>query len=167
MIPLVGHVKELLHQKAVVDRVADEVMSAAGVTVRYLVGTMIELPRAAIMAAELAEHSDFFSFGTNDLTQMTFASLGTTRPSFFASIATGESWTATPLPPSTCRCRTAGGDWRNGGSPDATITQARSVRRARGRPPPRSSSSRRSDSTTSAPLRIASRRPDLRPPTQP
>ncbi len=72
MIPLVGHVKELLHQRAVVDRVADEVMSAAGVTVRYLVGTMIELPRAAIVAAELAEHSDFFSFGTNDLTQMTF-----------------------------------------------------------------------------------------------
>ncbi len=72
MIPLVGHVKELRHQKKVVDRIADEVMSAAGVTVRYLVGTMIELPRAAIMAAELAEHSDFFSFGTNDLTQMTF-----------------------------------------------------------------------------------------------
>ena len=72
MIPLVGHVKELLHQRAVVDRVAAEVMREAGVKLRYLVGTMIELPRAAIVAAELAEHSDFFSFGTNDLTQMTF-----------------------------------------------------------------------------------------------
>ena len=72
MIPLVGHVKELLHQKAVVDRVAREVMRAAGVEVDYLLGTMIEVPRGAITAAELAEHSDFFSFGTNDLTQMTF-----------------------------------------------------------------------------------------------
>ena len=72
MIPLVGHVRELSHQRAVVDRVAREAMKAAGVKVRYLTGTMIELPRGAIVAAELAEHSDFFSFGTNDLTQMTF-----------------------------------------------------------------------------------------------
>jgi len=55
-----------------VDRVASEVMKAAGVKVRYLTGTMIELPRGAIVAADLAKYSDFFSFGTNDLTQMTF-----------------------------------------------------------------------------------------------
>ena len=72
MIPLVGHVKEFEDQKTVVDRVAREAMRAAGVKVRYLVGTMIEVPRGAVTAAEIAVNADFFSFGTNDLTQMAF-----------------------------------------------------------------------------------------------
>ncbi|MGE3704838.1 MAG: pyruvate, phosphate dikinase [Vicinamibacterales bacterium] len=72
MIPLVGHVKELRDQKAVVDRVAAETMKAMGVTVRYLVGTMIEVPRGAVTADQVAHEAQFFSFGTNDLTQMTF-----------------------------------------------------------------------------------------------
>ncbi len=72
MIPLVGHVKELRDQKAVVDRVAREVQAEQGVEVRYLVGTMIEVPRGAVTAHEIAEVAEFFSFGTNDLTQMTF-----------------------------------------------------------------------------------------------
>jgi pyruvate, orthophosphate dikinase len=72
MIPLVGHVKELRDQKAVVDRVAKEVMEEKGVTVTYLVGTMIEVPRGAVTADEIAEEAEFFSFGTNDLTQLTF-----------------------------------------------------------------------------------------------
>jgi len=72
MIPLVGHVNELTDQAAVVRRVADEVMKRRGVRVEYLVGTMIEVPRAAITAAQVAEQAEFFSFGTNDLTQLTF-----------------------------------------------------------------------------------------------
>ncbi|MFH2011848.1 MAG: pyruvate, phosphate dikinase [Pseudomonadota bacterium] len=72
MIPLVGHVMELKMQKEVVDRVAKEVMIIYGIKINYLVGTMIELPRAAITADEIAQVAEFFSFGTNDLTQMTF-----------------------------------------------------------------------------------------------
>ncbi len=72
MIPLVGMKKELEILKALVDRVAKEVMAAEGVEMKYLVGTMIELPRAALRAADIAEEAEFFSFGTNDLTQTTF-----------------------------------------------------------------------------------------------
>ena len=72
MIPLVGHVKELRDQKLVVVRVAAEVMKEMGVKVKYLVGTMIEVPRGAMTADQVAQEADFFSFGTNDLTQLTF-----------------------------------------------------------------------------------------------
>jgi pyruvate,orthophosphate dikinase len=72
MIPLVGHVKELRDQKAVVDRVAAETMKERGVKIDYLVGTMIEVPRGAVTADEIATEAQFFSFGTNDLTQTTF-----------------------------------------------------------------------------------------------
>jgi pyruvate,orthophosphate dikinase len=72
MIPLVGDVTELEQQRAIVDRVAQEEMAAAGVTIPYLVGTMIELPRAALLADEIAQQAQFFSYGTNDLTQTTF-----------------------------------------------------------------------------------------------
>jgi pyruvate,orthophosphate dikinase len=72
MIPLVGHVKELRDQKAVVDRVAAQVMKEQGVTTKYLVGTMIEVPRGAMTADQVATEAEFFSFGTNDLTQLTF-----------------------------------------------------------------------------------------------
>jgi pyruvate, orthophosphate dikinase len=72
MIPLVGHVKELRDQKTVVDRVAAQVMKEQGVKIQYLVGTMIEVPRGALTADEIAAEAQFFSFGTNDLTQLTF-----------------------------------------------------------------------------------------------
>ncbi len=72
MIPLVGTVQELEHQKSVVDHIAQKVMKKIGVTVHYLVGTMIEIPRAALTADEVAGSAEFFSFGTNDLTQMTY-----------------------------------------------------------------------------------------------
>jgi pyruvate,orthophosphate dikinase len=72
MIPLVGDVKELRDQKAVVDRAASETMKAQGIGVKYLVGTMIEVPRGAMTADEIAGEAQFFSFGTNDLTQLTF-----------------------------------------------------------------------------------------------
>jgi pyruvate, orthophosphate dikinase len=72
MIPLVGTVKELRDQKVIVDRVAAEVMQEQGIAIKYLVGTMIEVPRGAVTADEIAEDAQFFSFGTNDLTQLTF-----------------------------------------------------------------------------------------------
>lgn len=72
MIPLVGEVKELEYVKEVVDRTAKQVMAERNVTIPYLVGTMIEIPRAALTADRIAEQAEFFSFGTNDLTQMTF-----------------------------------------------------------------------------------------------
>ncbi len=72
MIPLVGSAGELANQKEIVDRVAKEVLKKAGMPrMKYLVGTMIEIPRAAITADEVAEYAEFFSFGTNDLTQTT------------------------------------------------------------------------------------------------
>ncbi|MCI7596007.1 MAG: pyruvate, phosphate dikinase [Lachnospiraceae bacterium] len=72
MIPLVGDVKELKFVKEVVVKTADELIAAAGSDMKYEVGTMIEIPRAALTAGEIAKTADFFSFGTNDLTQMTF-----------------------------------------------------------------------------------------------
>ena len=72
MIPLVGLPKEFEEQKAIVDRVAEEVFTQTGAKVEYTVGTMIELPRAVVVADKIAESAEFFSFGTNDLTQTTF-----------------------------------------------------------------------------------------------
>ncbi len=76
MIPLVGHVKELAHQERLVRRTAEAVMKEQGVRFKYLVGTMIEIPRGAVTADEIATVAEFFSFGTNDLTQTT---LGVSR----------------------------------------------------------------------------------------
>jgi pyruvate,orthophosphate dikinase len=76
MIPLVGNPKELEHQEAIVRRVARAVMQETGITFPYLVGTMIEVPRGALVADQIATSAEFFSFGTNDLTQTT---LGVSR----------------------------------------------------------------------------------------
>jgi pyruvate,orthophosphate dikinase len=73
MIPLVGDVNELIHQKEIVTQVAEEVMKQHGIRIVYRVGTMIEIPRACLVADKIAKVADFFSFGTNDLTQMTYA----------------------------------------------------------------------------------------------
>ena len=72
MIPLVGEVKELKYVKDVVVETADRIIKESGISMEYEVGTMIEIPRAALTADEIAEEAEFFSFGTNDLTQMTF-----------------------------------------------------------------------------------------------
>ncbi len=72
MIPLVGEVKELKYVKDIVTKTADAIIKEAGVDLKYHVGTMIEIPRAALTADEIAKEAEFFSFGTNDLTQMTF-----------------------------------------------------------------------------------------------
>ena len=72
MIPLVGETRELKYVKDIVVKVADELIAKSGLDLKYLVGTMIEIPRAALLANEIAKEAEFFSFGTNDLTQMTF-----------------------------------------------------------------------------------------------
>ena len=72
MIPLVGEVKELAYVKGVVTATADKLIAEAGSSMTYKVGTMIEIPRAALTADEIAKEAEYFSFGTNDLTQMTF-----------------------------------------------------------------------------------------------
>ena len=72
MVPLVGEVKELRYVKATIDKAAKAVMEEKGVEIEYLVGTMIEVPRAALTADEIAKEAAFFSFGTNDMTQMSF-----------------------------------------------------------------------------------------------
>ncbi len=72
MIPLVGHVEEIRRVKAMIDQVAAEIRKETGIRVSYLVGTMIELPRAAVTARQIAQEAEFFSFGTNDLTQTVF-----------------------------------------------------------------------------------------------
>ena len=72
MVPLIGSIEEMKNQSTIVKRVAGEVFKETGTTVDYMVGTMIELPRAALTADQIAEEAEFFSFGTNDLTQTTF-----------------------------------------------------------------------------------------------
>jgi pyruvate,orthophosphate dikinase len=72
MIPLAGDVKEFKYVKDIVVRIADEIISGSDAKIEYLVGTMIEIPRAALTADAIAKEAEFFSFGTNDLTQMTF-----------------------------------------------------------------------------------------------
>ena len=72
MVPLVGEVKELKFVKDVIIATADKLIAASGLDMKYLVGTMIEIPRAALTAGQIAKEAQFFSFGTNDLTQMTF-----------------------------------------------------------------------------------------------
>ena len=72
MVPLIGTVEEFVNQKAVIQETADKVFAEKGAKVEYLIGTMIEIPRAALTADDIAKEAEFFSFGTNDLTQMTF-----------------------------------------------------------------------------------------------
>ena len=91
MIPLVGHVKELQDQKAIVTRIAEQVMAEQKIKIKYLVGTMIEVPRGALTAGEIATEAEFFSFGTNDLTQMAFGYRVTMSASSCASIRTRRS----------------------------------------------------------------------------
>ena len=72
MVPLVGEAKELAFVKNIITATADRIIAESGVDLTYQVGTMIEIPRAALTADEIAKEAEFFSFGTNDLTQMTF-----------------------------------------------------------------------------------------------
>ena len=89
MRPLVGEVKELAFVKKTVVETADEIIKASGVALKYQVGTMIEIPRAALTADDIAKEAEFFCFGTNDLTQMTFGfsrdDAGKFLPSYYAN----------------------------------------------------------------------------------
>ncbi len=89
MIPLTGEVKEMAFVKSVVVKTADEVIAASGINLKYEVGTMIEIPRAALTADDIAKEAEFFCFGTNDLTQMTFGfsrdDAGKFLPSYYSN----------------------------------------------------------------------------------
>jgi pyruvate,orthophosphate dikinase len=97
MIPLVGDVKELTAQKEIVERVARQVFTRKGIEVDYLVGTMIELPAAALSAAEIAQEAEFFSFGTNDLTQTTFGLSRDDCGKIIAAYVQQKIWPADPF----------------------------------------------------------------------
>ena len=96
MIPLVGHVNELRGQREIVQRVAEEVLKREGVELEYMIGTMIELPRAALTADQIAEEAEFFSYGTNDLTQTTFG-LSRDDATFLQDYLDDEIWEADPF----------------------------------------------------------------------
>ncbi len=85
MVPLIGEIKELKYVKDVIVETAEKVISENGVDLKYKVGTMIEIPRAALTADEIAKEAEFFSFGTNDLTQMTFGFSRDDAAKFLAS----------------------------------------------------------------------------------
>ena len=97
MVPLVGFRSELADQVAIVRRVADEVMRSRGVKIEYEVGTMIEVPRAAITADEIALEAEFFSFGTNDLTQMALGLSRDDMGSFFDCYTNKEIYRGNPF----------------------------------------------------------------------
>ena len=97
MIPLVGSLKELRLQEEVVRKVAGEVMEEKGVEVEYLVGTMIEIPRAALTADRIAESAEFFSFGTNDLTQTTLGISRDDAGKFLGDYLEKDIWPADPF----------------------------------------------------------------------
>ena len=117
MIPLVGHVKELAHQEKIVRQTAEAVMKEQGVKFKYLVGTMIEIPRGALTADEIASVAEFFSFGTNDLTQTT---LGVSRDDAGRFLGPTSRRRSTPRTRSKSSTGTAwasscGSPWRRGG----------------------------------------------------
>jgi len=91
MVPLVASVVEFRKQALIVRQAAQEVFSEMQISVPFLLGTMIELPRAALTADEIAREAQFFSFGTNDLTQTTWACRATTRPASSPSTSTSTS----------------------------------------------------------------------------
>jgi pyruvate, orthophosphate dikinase len=98
MIPLIGGVKELEHQKKIVVQVAEEVLGKAGMKkLKYLVGTMIEIPRAAVTAGEVAREAEFFSFGTNDLTQTTMGISRDDYTSFKQDYEDKKIWPSDPF----------------------------------------------------------------------
>jgi pyruvate,orthophosphate dikinase len=97
MIPLVGDVRELVLQKEIVNKVAQEVFEKKGVDIEYLVGTMIELPAAALSAGEIAQEAEFFSFGTNDLTQTTFGLSRDDCGKIIAEYVKQKIWPADPF----------------------------------------------------------------------
>ena len=132
MIPLVGMPKELTEQKAIVDRVAQEVFKETGVKVEYMTGTMIEVPRAAVVADKIAETAEFFSFGTNDLTQMTFRILARRCRQIHRRVYEARDSEVRSVPGTgPGRRGRADEDGVREGADDASEPQGRNLRRAR------------------------------------
>jgi phosphoenolpyruvate synthase/pyruvate phosphate dikinase len=155
MVPLITSIEEMRNQAAIVRHVAELVFKEKGATVEYMVGTMIELPRAALTADQIAEEAEFFSFGTNDLTQTTF---GISRDDInkFLRISRTTSSRKTPLRPSTREVLASLSKWPP--SRDARLAQpSRSASAANmAETRNRSNSATASASTTSPALRSAS-----------
>ena len=97
MVPLVGEARELAFVKSVIDKTAKPLIEAAGSDMTYHVGTMIEIPRAALTADDIAKEAEFFSFGTNDLTQMTFGFSRDDAGKFLASYYDRKIYEADPF----------------------------------------------------------------------
>jgi len=97
MIPLIGNEKEFIEQEKIIRRVASEVMKEKKVKIEYKVGTMIEIPRAALVANKVANYAEFFSFGTNDLTQMTYGLSRDDAGSFLPNYLDKEIWKRDPF----------------------------------------------------------------------
>ena len=97
MIPLVGELKEMKFVKDVVVKTADEVIAAAGASLKYEVGTMIEIPRACLTADDIASEAEFFCFGTNDLTQMTFGFSRDDAGKFLPAYYAGKIYESDPF----------------------------------------------------------------------
>ena len=163
MVPLVGLKKELDFVKARIDAVAKEVMAETGVTIDYLVGTMIELPRAAIRAHVIAEAAEFFSFGTNDLTQTTFGISRDDATSFLETyrqkgIIEQDPFVSLDIDGVGELVRIAVGEGQGGAAATSSSASAASMAATR----PRSASARRSGWTTSPARPSACRSPGWR-----
>ena len=136
MIPLVGAVQELELVREEAERILREVREREGVDVEHLIGTMIELPRAAITAGQIAEAADFFSFGTNDLTQTTWGfSRDDVEAAFFSAYLEKGIFGVSPFESiDVDGVGAPGADRGRGGPQDQARPQARRLRRARRRP---------------------------------
>ena len=135
MVPLVGTLEELRRTREVIDRVAQEVFKETKTKVTYLVGTMIEVPRAALTAGQIAQSADFFSFGTNDLTQMTFGvSRDDAEGKFLLRYVEEKILPRNPVRDPRSRRYRAAHAFRGGGGPcRASVLERRHLRRARRR----------------------------------
>ncbi len=130
MIPLVGTIEETRNQAAIVRRVAEEVFKEKGAKVDYMVGTMIEIPRAALTADQIAEEAEFFSFGTNDLTQTTYRNLKRRHQQLPACVSQARHLQAGSFRHARPVWRgTTGEDGRGKGTQHAVESQGRHLRR--------------------------------------
>ena len=139
MIPLVGHVNELARTRELLEAEANAVEAKAGVEVDYKFGTMIEVPRGALTADEIAREAEFFSFGTNDLTQMTFGySRDDAEGGFLLKYVEDKILPGQPVPDARRRGRGPDEDRGGQGPRDQARPGAGHLRRARRRPASRS-----------------------------
>ena len=165
MIPLVGAVQELELVREEAERIAAEVCEREGITIDHLIGTMIELPRAALTAGQIAEAADFFSFGTNDLTQTTWGfSRDDVEAAFFSAYLEKGIFGVSPVRVARHRRRRRAGPHRaasRAGPPGPTSSSASAVSTAA--TPTRCTSSTTSGSTTCPARRSGCRWPGSRP----